>query len=131
VRFVVTDFMHGRSAAIYEDLYCNRGVMEQWIGELKNGLKADRMSCNKFSSNQFRLFMHCAAYVLIHSFREYTLSGTEFAQCTISTFRERFILCAVSVMEKKSVIKLQFAYDHPMKEEISLIIGRLQDMKAA
>lgn len=36
--------------------------MEQMIAELKNGLKADRMSCNKFSANQFGLYLHCAAY---------------------------------------------------------------------
>ena len=37
--------------------------MEQMIAELKNGLKADRMSCNKFSANQFGLYLHCAAYL--------------------------------------------------------------------
>ncbi len=38
--------------------------MEQMIAELKNGLKADRMSCNQFSANQFsanqfRLYLRC------------------------------------------------------------------------
>ncbi len=32
------------------ECYCDRGRMEQMIAELKNGLKADRMSCNKFSA---------------------------------------------------------------------------------
>lgn len=39
---------------------CDRGRMDQMIAELKNGLKADRMSCNKFTANQFRLYLHYA-----------------------------------------------------------------------
>ena len=51
VRYVVTDFKGQRSSFIYSECYCDRGRMEQMIAELKNGLKADRMSCNKFSAN--------------------------------------------------------------------------------
>ena len=51
VRYVVTDFKGQRSSFIYSDCYCDRGRMEQMISELKNGLKADRMSCNKFTAN--------------------------------------------------------------------------------
>lgn len=69
VRYVVTDFKGRRPSFIYSECYCGRGRMEQMIAELKNGLKADRMSCNKFSANQFRLYLHCAAYVILHSFQ--------------------------------------------------------------
>lgn len=53
VRYVVTDFKGQRSSFICSECYCDRGRMERMIAELKNGLKADRMSCNKFSANQF------------------------------------------------------------------------------
>ena len=52
VRYVVTDFKGERSCFIYSECYCDRGRMEQMIAELKNVLKADRMSCNKFSANR-------------------------------------------------------------------------------
>ena len=45
--------------------YCKRGDCELYIKELENGLGADRMSCANFAANQFRLFMHAAAYVLL------------------------------------------------------------------
>ena len=53
VRYVVTDFKGQRSSFIYSECYCDRGRMEQMIAELQNGLKAERMSCNKFSANQY------------------------------------------------------------------------------
>ena len=70
--------------------------MEQMIAELKNGLKADRMSCNKFSANQFRLYMHCTAYVILHSFQADMLVGTELECSTITTMREKLLLSALS-----------------------------------
>ena len=38
-----------------------RADCELCIKEMKDGLRADRMSCSKFSANQFRLFLHAAA----------------------------------------------------------------------
>ena len=98
--------------------------MELMISELKNGLKADRMSCNKFSANQFRLYLHCAAYVILHAFKTDMLANTEFESCTITTLRERLILSAVAIDEKKTCIKLRFAGNHPMMEEMMTILAR-------
>ena len=91
VRYVVTDFKGQRSSFIYSECYCDRGRMEQMIAELKNG-----MSCNKFSANQFRLYLHCAAYVILHSFQADMLVGTELECSTITTMREKLLLSAVS-----------------------------------
>jgi len=47
-----------------EDLfewYVRRGESENWIKDLKLGLKADRLSCHRFIANQFRLLLHAAA----------------------------------------------------------------------
>ena len=96
VRYVVTDFKGQRSSFIYSECYCDRGRMEQMIAELKNGLKADRMSCNKFSANQLRLYLHCAAYVILHSFQADMLVGTELECSTITTMREKLLPSAVS-----------------------------------
>lgn len=63
--------------------------MGQMIAELKNGLKADRMSCNKFSANHFRLYLHCVVYVILHSFQADMLAGTGLECSTITTIREK------------------------------------------
>lgn len=96
VRYVVTNFKGQRSSFMYSECYCDRGRMEQMIAELKNGLKADRMSCNKFSANQFRLYLHCAAYVILHSFQSDMLMGTELECSTVTTMREKLLLNALS-----------------------------------
>ena len=90
-----TDFKGQRSSFIYSECYCYRGRMEQMIAELKNGLKADGMSCNKFSANQLRLYLHCAAYVILHSFQADTLVGIELECSTITTIREKLLLNAL------------------------------------
>ncbi len=109
VRYVVTDFKGQKSSFIYSECYCDRGRMEQMIAELKNGLKADRMSCNKFSANQLRLYLHCAAYVILHSFQADMLAGTGLECSTITTMREKLLLSTVSIDEKKTCIRLRFS----------------------
>ena len=128
VRYVVTDFKGQRSSFIYSECYCDRGRMEQMIAELKNGLKADRMSCNKFTANQFRLYLHCAAYVILHAFQTDMLAGTELECSTISTMREKLLLSAVSIDEKKTCIRLRFSQKAPMLPEMMSVLTRLRHL---
>jgi hypothetical protein len=46
-----------------------RGEAENWIKDLKNGCFAHRLSCHRFWANQFRLFLHAAAYTLLATVR--------------------------------------------------------------
>jgi len=61
IRFIVTDLWEYRAKALYEQGYCGRGRMELNIKDHKTYLLSDRMSCNSFYANQFRLFLHSAA----------------------------------------------------------------------
>lgn len=131
VRYVVTDFKGQRSSFIYSECYCDRGRMEQMIAELKNGLKADRMSCKKFSADQFRLYLHCAAYVILHSFQADMLVGTELECSTITTMREKLLLSAVSIDEKKTCIRLRFSQKAPMLPEMVPVLTRLQHLTSS
>ena len=49
----------------YEIICCKCGDCELYIKEMKNGVSADRMSCHKFSANQFRLHLSALAYILL------------------------------------------------------------------
>jgi len=62
-RFVVTDLEHARTKVLYQQIYCARGQAENDIKDHKLYLKSDRTSCHRFAANQFRLFLHSAAYV--------------------------------------------------------------------
>ena len=131
VRYVVTDFKGQRSNFIYSECYCDRGRMEQMIAELKDGLKADRMSCNKFSANQFRLYLHCAAYVILHSFQADMLVGAELECSTITTMREKLLLSAVSIDEKKTCMRFRFSQKAPMLPEMVSVLTRLQHLTSS
>jgi hypothetical protein len=65
VRYVVTNATSGKPRELYEDRYCRRAQCENWIKDLKNHLKCDRTSCQEWRANQFRLFLHVFAYMLM------------------------------------------------------------------
>jgi len=68
VRYITSNLKVVRAKALYELGYCARGAASELrIKEHKTYLLSDRMSCNSFRANQFRLFLHSAAYVLIHA----------------------------------------------------------------
>ncbi len=67
LRFVVTN-RPGDARRLF-DFYEGRGQAENYIKELKNQLKADRLSCHRFEANAFRLALHALAYQLIVLFR--------------------------------------------------------------
>ena len=118
VRFIVTNIVEGTAKYLYEENYCKRGTCELYIKELKTYLKADRMSCNSFSANQFRLYLHSAAYVLLLQAKEDLFGGTCLADASIMTIREKVILSAVHIKEMKTKVRIEFQRDHPMRQEL-------------
>ena len=118
VRHIVTNIEFKNPRRIYERTYCKRGDCELDIKELKIGLRADRMSCNKFSANQFRLFLHAAAYVLLLETKQQLFRKTELASATIITFREKVILSSARVTEYKSKVKIEFIRSHPIRDKM-------------
>jgi hypothetical protein len=77
-RYVVTNLV-GPPEALYKDLYCARGDMENRIKE-QFELFADRTSCHKWWPNQFRLLLAGLAYSLLTAVRRLGLTGTELAR---------------------------------------------------
>ena len=119
VRYVVTDMYDKKPQDVYENCYCKRGNCELYIKEMKDGLRADRMSCGSFSANQFRLFLHAAAYVLLLEAKQRLFAKSEqLATATIITLRKRIILQPARITELKTKIKIEFQRDNPMRDEI-------------
>jgi len=108
IRYIATNNMDYRSKKLYEIGYCQRGAMELRIKEHKTYLKSDRTSCHKFQANQFRLFMHSAAYVLMHTLQKEILKGTEFVNSTMQTLQLKVLKTAAKVQELKTKIKIEF-----------------------
>jgi len=69
-RFIVTNgTAPAEDATASYDIYVHRGEAEGWIKDLKRACKADRLSDQRFWANQFRLFLHAAAYWLLDTLR--------------------------------------------------------------
>jgi hypothetical protein len=82
---------------IYEEVYCQRGDLENRIKELHYGMEIGRTSCTSFWANQFRVLMTAAAYVLMQELR-LGLRGTASARAQVSTLRERFLKVGARVI---------------------------------
>jgi len=107
VRFVVSSLKNVRSKSLYEQGYCARGAAELRIKDHKTYLLSDRMSCNSFLANQFRLFLHSAAYVLIHTLQKEVLKGTGFCKATMKTIQLKLIKVAARVKVLKTKIRIE------------------------
>ncbi len=124
-RFVVTSIQNRSAKFIYEKLYCARGRMEGFIKEHKNCLKSDRTSCSKFEANQFRVFLHSAAYILLHALRERALQNTELAKATFETIRIRILKVAARVRERATKIDFHLPTSYPFKDLLRTIVMNL------
>ena len=121
-RFVVTD-MPGDPASLYR-FYTDRGQMENHIKDLKNALSADRLSCHRFLSNQFRLLLHTAAYILIFSLRE-ELQKTSLASAQMDTLRLLLLKVGAKVLISARRIWFHLASSHPAQPLWNLLAARL------
>lgn len=116
IRFISTDILNAKATALYEDVYCHRGNNELYIKDHKTYLKSDRSSCHRFEANQFRLFLHSMAYVLLHTLKTQVLKGTEFANATMETLRLKLLKVGARVIELKTKIKLHLPTAYPYKK---------------
>lgn len=120
-RYIVTNLEHWNQRFIYETVYCGRGEAELFIKEHKNHLFSDRTSCSRFEANQFRLFLHSAAYVLLHTFRRLHLRGTQWAHAQFSTIRLKLIKIGARIRELKTRIKIHLPSSFRYKQELQKI----------
>lgn len=131
IRFVVHSFNpHVSARKIYNEIYCKRGEQELYIKELKRYLFADRMSCEKFRANQFRLFLSAAAYVLLLALKQNVFKGTEVETYSMETLRERVLLSPIYIKEQKYRIVIEFSPKHFLKEAMQYAIRRFEYLRS-
>lgn len=118
IRFIVTDMEAAKATVLYKEIYCARGEDELYIKDHKLYLKSDRTSCHKFEANQFRLFLHSAAYVLIHALKTEILGDTSFARANFDTIQLNLLKVGARVRELKTRIKIELPTSFPLKNTI-------------
>jgi hypothetical protein len=112
-RYVVTSLAASAywPRALYEDLYCARGEMENRIKE-QMLLFADRMSAETMRANQLRLYLSAAAYVLVEALRRLALKGTEMAQAQVNTIRLRLLKIGAQIRFTARRVVVSMASGH-------------------
>lgn len=123
-RFVVTNLSMA-TQHVYEFYTERGGTCEVRIDELKNGLKADRLSCHRFNANQFRLFLHMAAYWLVLRLRE-ALAKTELSTMQIQQLRIRILKIGGQVIQTARRVWFRLASGCPYQSIFTLAYQRLQ-----
>ena len=112
IRYVVTS-LKGSARHLYENVYCQRGQMENLIKLHKAQLASDRMSCHSATANQVRLVLHTAAFWLMHALRAAIPSKSPFAKAEFATIRECLIKIAARVIEHIARIRIQLPTSCP------------------
>lgn len=123
-RFVVTS-LAGEAQAIYDDIYCARGEMENRIKEQQLGLFADRTSCHGWWANQLRLLLSSAAYVLLETIRRVGLHGTELCRAQAATIRLKLLKIGTVIVRNTRRIRLLFSSAYPEAGLLRLVLARL------
>ncbi len=115
-RYVVTslDKSEWLAQALYEQLYCARGEMENRIKE-QLSLFSDRLSTEAMRANQLRLYFSSLAYVLLHALRRIALRGTEWAPAQVDTIRLRLLKIAAQVRITARRIRVRYSSAYPWK----------------
>ena len=96
----------------YEDFYCARGEMENQIKQQYLDLEADRTSSHWMASNQLRLWLSAFALLLFQRLRTLALRGTELANATAATIRQRLLKIGalVTVSTRRVYVRLASAF---------------------
>jgi Transposase DDE domain group 1 len=123
-RFVVTN-LSGTSQSLYDDVYVQRGEMENRIKEQQLMLFADRTSCQDFLANQFRLLLSSFAYVLVETLRRKHLAGTELAQSQVDTIRLKLFKVAARVTISVRRVVLHLSSSYPGQELFRRVVASL------
>jgi hypothetical protein len=115
-RFVVTNLTAEQWAAqaLYEQLYCARGEMENRIKE-QLSLFATRVSAESMRANQLRLSFAGCAYVLLHALRRLGLQGTVLEHAQATTIRLKLLKLGVRIRITARKVWLSLAESFPLQ----------------
>ena len=113
-RFVVTDMEEARTKGLYQHIYCGRGQAENEIKDHKRSRKSDRTAWHCFEANQFRVFLHSAASVLLDTLRREVFKTAPWACATMETIQLHVLKLGARVQELTDRIKISLPSSCPV-----------------
>lgn len=99
------------------DYYCNRGRMENFIGEGKQGFDFASVSSKSKTVNANRLQLHALVYNIFNWFRRLVLPK-HMNKSLIDTVRLKLLKIATKVVHTGRYIKFKLCSSCPYKEEV-------------
>jgi hypothetical protein len=132
-RFIVTSLSatQWEARALYEELYCARGEMENRIKEQQLDLFADRTSTATMKANQLRLWFASMAYVLLARLREVALAGTELANAAVGTIRLKLLKIGAWVKLSVRRVRIAMASGCPYQDAFAHAYGAITRLGAS
>jgi len=127
-RFIVTNLgaAYATPKALYEDVYCARGEMENRIKEQQLDLFADRTSTQTMRANQLRLWFSSIAYVLVSALRRTALQGTPMARSTCGSIRLKLFKIGAQIRLSVRRVLVHFASACPYQDVFRQALQNLQ-----
>jgi len=95
--------------------YAGRGQEENWIKDLKRGLKSDRLSCSAFAANELRLVLFGVAYQLLHELRR--RARVPLRTVRLDTLRLRFLRVAARVKTTARRLWVRVSTTYPWRDD--------------
>ena len=108
--------------------YCNRGRMENFIKESKNGFDFSCMSSHSMAVNAGRLMICMLAYNLFNWFKRLVLPK-HLQKMQIETFRLKLIKIATRVIRSARYRGFRFCSSCPYKKEFREILINIQQLQ--
>ena len=108
-------------------LYCNRGTMENFIKESKNGFGFGMVGSSKKIVNSNRLLIHMLAQCIFNWFRRLVLPKG-MAKMTIGTLRLKLIKIASRVISSGRYLHFKICSSCPYLEEFALILENIHSL---
>jgi hypothetical protein len=127
-RFVVTSLSaeQWKARALYEDLYCARGDMENRIKEQQLYLFADRTSAATMRANQIRLWFSSMAYVLLQTLRRLGLKGTALARAQCHAIRLKLLKIGAQIRVTVRKVWVSLASGSPYADLFAQVYTNLR-----
>ena len=129
-RFVVTSLSAREydARALYEDLYCARGEMENRIKEQQLCLFADRTSTATMRGNQIRLWFSSMGYTVVAALRRLGLAGTKLARARCDTIRLKLLKIGAAIRVSVRRIWISMASSFPLQDMFVAVLRRLESL---
>lgn len=125
-RYLVTN-LTGDAQHLYDDLYCQRGDMENRIKEQQLDLFADRTSCHRWWANQCRLLLSSLAYTLMAALRRLALKNTELAHACCNTIRLKLLKIGAVILRNTRRVRFLLSSAYPHQALFRQVCAQIRD----